>query len=139
MVQLHAFEHEANPRPTRDIDLLADARQRPSVTRRLGEVLDEPGGELADPPPTDPKLGYRFEIDGQIVDILAPDGLKSPALTIGNHETGEGSIPLGSTILRLLERSSRAWVGGIGFGGWRGRRWGSDVRPAVRFTSAWHS
>jgi hypothetical protein len=35
MVQLHAFEHGTDvPRPTMDIDILADARRVPSATER---------------------------------------------------------------------------------------------------------
>ena len=101
MVQLHAYEHSATPRPTRDIDLLGDARKQPSVTTLLGEAVEELGGELADPPSTDPKLGYRFVLDGQVVDILGSDGLRTPGITVGNRETIE--VPGGSQALNRSE------------------------------------
>lgn len=101
MVQLHAYEHAATPRPTRDIDLLGDARKRPSVTMLMGEAVEELGGELADPPSTDPKLGYRFVLDGQDIDILGSDGLRTPGLTVGDRETIE--VPGGTQALRRSE------------------------------------
>lgn len=101
MVQLHAFEHDATPRPTRDIDLLADARRQPAETERVGQLLDELGATPADPPSTDPTLGYRFDVAGQAVDLLGPDGLKSPPITLGNRETVE--IPGGTQALKRTE------------------------------------
>ena len=101
MVQLHAFEHGAATRPTRDIDLLADARRPPAETERVGELLDRLGATPADPPSTDRALGYRFSINGQTVDLLAPDGLKSPPATLDNRETVE--IPGGTQALRRTE------------------------------------
>ncbi len=101
MVQLHAFEHAASPRPTSDIDLLGDARARPSVTEHLGEAINELGGELVERPATDPKLGQRFEIDGQTIDILGPDGLKTSPRTLGKQVTVE--IPGGTQALRRAE------------------------------------
>jgi len=101
MVQLHAYEHAASPRPTSDIDLLGDARARPSVTEHLGQAIDELGGELVDPPSTDPKLGQRFEIDGQTIDVLGPDGLKASPRTLGKQVTIE--IPGGTQALHRSE------------------------------------
>jgi hypothetical protein len=37
MVQLHAYEHAANPRPTTDIDLLGDARATFAAWNRTGK------------------------------------------------------------------------------------------------------
>lgn len=111
MVQLHAYEHGANPRPTADIDVLADARGRPSMTRRLAERLDELGGHLVDPPATDPNLGYRFRVDDQIVEILGPDGLKAPPRTLGRYETIE--VPGGSQALNRTEAITIAVDGGV--------------------------
>ena len=110
MVQLHAYEHAASPRPTSDIDILADARGRPSMTRRLAERLDELGAELADPPTTDPNLGYQFEVDDQTVEILGPDGLKDPARTLGKYETIE--VPGGTQALNRTETVTIAIDGG---------------------------
>ncbi|MEX2448401.1 MAG: nucleotidyl transferase AbiEii/AbiGii toxin family protein [Solirubrobacterales bacterium] len=101
MVQLHAYEHAADPRPTRDIDLLGDARAKPSVTEHLGKAIDELGGELVEPPSTDPEFGQRFEIDGQTIDVLAPDGLKALPRTLGKQVTAE--IPGGTQALRRSE------------------------------------
>jgi hypothetical protein len=74
MVQLFAFEFEAEARPTGDIDFLGDARREPRMTRRAAEIVMERGGEMAMPPRTDPELAYRFEIGGQVVEILGPEG-----------------------------------------------------------------
>lgn len=101
MVQLHAFEHAANPRPTADIDLLGDARARPSVTEQVGRAIDELGGGLVDPPSTDPQLGQRFEIDGQTIDVLGPDGLKTAPRTLGKQVTVQ--IPGGTQALHRSE------------------------------------
>lgn len=87
MVQLLAYEHGAESRPTTDIDLLGDARRRPSGTRSLAETLDELGAEMAIPPSTDPRSGYKFELDGEIIEVLGPDGLKSEPKTIGEYES----------------------------------------------------
>lgn len=110
MVQLHAYEHAARPRPTSDIDVLADARGRPSMTRRLAERLDELGADLVDPPVTDPNLGYRFAVDDQIVKILGPDGLKAPPRTLGRYETIE--VPGGTQALERTETVAISIDGG---------------------------
>lgn len=101
MVQLHAYEHASSPRPTSDIDFLADARGRSSLTRKLAAKLEKLGARLADPPTTEPNLGYQFELDGQIVEILGPDGLKTPPRTIGKLETIE--VAGGSQALNRTE------------------------------------
>lgn len=65
MVQLHGFEHAANPRPTSDIDILADSRRRPSMTRQLAETLDELGAKLAQtrrPPSQTSAISSRLTI-----------------------------------------------------------------------------
>jgi hypothetical protein len=101
MVQLHAYEHAANPRPTSDIDLLGDARVKPSITEQIGKTINALGGQLVDPPPTDPQLGYRFEINGQAIDVLATDGLRTSPRTLGKRETAQ--IPGGTQALRRAE------------------------------------
>jgi len=113
MVQLHAFEHAASPRPTSDIDLLGDARARPSVTEHLGQAINELGGELVEPPSTDPKLGQRFEIDGQTIDVLGPDGLKASPRTLGKQVTVQ--IPGGTQALRRSESVEVSIDGGPPF------------------------
>lgn len=87
MVQLLAYEHGAESRPTTDIDLLGDARQRPSGTQTLAETLDALGAEMATPPSTDPRSGYKFKLDGETIEVLGPDGLRSDPQTIGTFET----------------------------------------------------
>lgn len=89
MVQVHAFGHGVAPRPTRDIDLLGDARSKPSATEQLAGAVTELGAEPETPPATDPKLGCRFEMGGLLVEILGPEGLKTRAKTLGGLETIE--------------------------------------------------
>jgi hypothetical protein len=84
MVQLHGFEHDDDPRPTADIDLLAGAKRPPRMTEEMAELLVGRGAEISDPPRSDPRLGYRFEIEGEIVELLGPDGLRhDPKTTAG--------------------------------------------------------
>jgi hypothetical protein len=101
MVQLHAYEHAATPRPTEDIDVLGDARRRPRATEELARIVTELGGEPDVPPTTDHQLGYRFGVGGQLVEILGPDGLKSPPKTVGGLETIE--VQGGTQALRRAE------------------------------------
>jgi len=82
MVQLHAFEHDDQLRPTVDIDLLGAARKPPAMTEQIASLLVERGAEVAMPPRSNPEVGYRFELDGEIVEILGPDGLKSDPKTL---------------------------------------------------------
>lgn len=76
MVQLHAFEHGGDSRLTIDIDFLGDSRRRPAMTVRMAEMLDERGAEMAMPPRGNQSLGYKFEIDGSVVEILGSDGVR---------------------------------------------------------------
>lgn len=82
MVQLHAHEHDDDLRPTADIDLLGDARKPPAMTKQIAALLDERKAEIAMPPRSDPRLGYRFELDGEVVEVLGPDGLKNDPRTL---------------------------------------------------------
>ncbi|HEY5261192.1 MAG TPA: hypothetical protein VIJ33_03705 [Solirubrobacteraceae bacterium] len=75
MVALFAIEAQQNQRATTDIDVLADARARPSGTTWAADHLTALGATLHEPQAFDPDHGFRFELDGQIVDVLAPDGL----------------------------------------------------------------
>lgn len=109
MVQVHAFGHGVAPRPTRDIDLLGDARSRPSVTEQLAGAVTELGGEPETPPATDPKLGYRFEMGGLLVEILGPEGLRTPAKTLGGLETIE--VRGGTQALRRAQSVSISVAG----------------------------
>lgn len=100
MVGLYAIEAGRIPRYTHDIDILGDARQRPSGTevvtsrlRQLGASRPEIGGFEAE-------KGFRFDVEGHLVDVLAPDGLGRRAMTDAQFETIQ--IPGGS---QALERS----------------------------------
>lgn len=101
MVQLHALEHRSTSRLTDDIDLLGDSRQRPSLTRRISELLQSNGAKMDPPPRSNGNLGYRFEIDGAIVEVLGPDGVKTDPRTVGKHTTV--AIPGGTQALNRSE------------------------------------
>ena len=78
MVALFAIEAEQIQRPTSDIDILADARQRPSATERVTSRLLDLGATRATISGWKAEKGFRFEVDGSLVDVLAPDGLGHP-------------------------------------------------------------
>jgi hypothetical protein len=101
MVQLHGHEHGDDLRPTIDIDLLGAARQPPAMTEQIAAVLAKRGAELAMPPRSDPQLGYRFELDGEIVEVLGPDGLKKEPKTLPGMTTIE--VSGGTQALRRTE------------------------------------
>jgi hypothetical protein len=101
MVQLHAFEHGDEPRPTVDIDLLGGAKRPPRMTEAMASLLVERGAEVAEPPRSNPNLGYRFELEGDTVEILGPDGLRSDPQTIGGLTTFQAAG--GSQVLRRAE------------------------------------
>lgn len=84
MVQLHGFEHDDDPRPTADIDVLGGARKPPRMTEEMAALLVERGAEVATPPRSNPELGYRFEFEGATIELLGPDGLRrNPKTTAG--------------------------------------------------------
>lgn len=103
MVALFAIEAGQIARPTTDIDILGDARQRPSgtewVTARLLDELDATRHEIAG---LGARKGFRFEVDGHVVDVLAPDGMAKPAMTSRRFQTIQ--IPGGSQALARTER-----------------------------------
>jgi hypothetical protein len=101
MVQLHAFEHYDGPRPTADIDLLGGAKRSPRMTEAMASLLVERGAEIAEPPRSNPGLGYRFEFEGETVELLGPDGLRSDPKTIGGLSTFQAAG--GSQALRRTE------------------------------------
>jgi hypothetical protein len=101
MVQLHAFEREDEPRPTADIDLVGGAKRSPRMTETMASQLVDRGAELADPPRSSPDLGYRFELEGETVELLGPDGLRSDPRTIGKLKTFQAAG--GSQALRRTE------------------------------------
>jgi hypothetical protein len=102
MVQLHAYKHAATSRPTDDIDILSDTRKK--ATKRIARILNRLG-DMATPPVTAPRLGYQWTVDGQLVELLAPDGLKADPRTVGKHETIRVD---GGT--QALQRSELVWV-----------------------------
>jgi hypothetical protein len=99
MVQLHALEHSVTSvRVTKDIDLLGQTRP-PGKLQALDESLRKENFSLrgmdAD------GYGHRYERDGLIVDLLAPDGLGTPPkLPSGAKAIG---IPGGSQALTRSE------------------------------------
>ncbi|HEV2858240.1 MAG TPA: hypothetical protein VGW80_07550 [Solirubrobacterales bacterium] len=91
MVQLHGLEHGDELRPTVDIDLLGAARKPPAMTEEMASLIAEMGGKVATPPRSKPDVGYKFELDGETVEILGPDGLKSDPKTLGKLTTFQAS------------------------------------------------
>jgi hypothetical protein len=103
MVGLFAYEHGRSARTTTDIDILGDARKRPSVTELLARRLSDLKATVQRPSGLDHELGYQFNLDGHVIEILGPDGMskKAPPRTIGKLETI--SIPGGSQAFGRLE------------------------------------
>jgi len=102
MVALYAIESGQIARPTVDIDILGDARQRPSGTEWIAERLrDELGATPHERSGLEGERGFRFGVAGQIVDVLAPDGLGRPAMT--GHRSQAIPIPGGSQALTRTE------------------------------------
>jgi hypothetical protein len=99
MVQLHALEHAVRDvRATQDIDVLGQARP-PGALRAIDRSLRDDNFELAGADVDG--YGYRYERNGLLVDVLAPDGMgKPPAPGSGVKAVG---IPGGSQALRRSE------------------------------------
>ncbi|MGA9875547.1 MAG: hypothetical protein WBQ21_07045 [Solirubrobacteraceae bacterium] len=102
MVALFAIEKQQAQRATTDIDLLTDARARPSGTAWATARLKALGATSHKLQSSELERGFRFDLDGQIVDVLAPDGLGlSGATTIGKLKTIQ--IPGGTQALIRTE------------------------------------
>lgn len=102
MVALFAIEAQQAQRATTDIDVLADARARPSGTAWATGRLEALGATLHEQQEFEGEHGFRFALDGQIVDVLAPDGLgRSGAITTGKLQTIQ--IPGGTQALNRIE------------------------------------
>src|SRR5215218_5734499 len=99
MVALFAIEAGQISRPTADI--LGDARQRPSATESITRQLTELGATRHEIGGFESEKGFRFAVDGQVVDVLAPDGLGRPAMTDAQFQTIQ--IPGGSQALSRTE------------------------------------
>lgn len=98
MVQLHALEHHVAVRVTKDIDLLGQARP-PGKLEAIDRALRGESFELAGL--DQDGYGYRYERDGIVVDLLAPDGMRTPP-TIRQGVRAIG-IPGGSQALARSE------------------------------------
>ena len=102
MVALFAIEAQQAQRATTDIDVLADARARPSGTAWATRRLEALGATVHELQPSERERGFRFDFDGQVVDVLAPDGLgPSGATTTGKLQTIQ--IPGGTQALNRTE------------------------------------
>ncbi|HEX6456075.1 MAG TPA: hypothetical protein VF009_06100 [Solirubrobacterales bacterium] len=101
MVQLHGLEHADELRPTVDIDLLGAARKPPTMTEEIASLLAERGAQVAVPPRSNSTLGYRFELDGEVIEILGPDGLRNDPKTLAGLTTFQASG--GTQALRRTE------------------------------------
>lgn len=101
MVQLHGFERGRAVRPTADLDLLGDSRRRPAMTERITEILVERGGEIEIPSVSNEKRGYRFTLEGEVVQVLGSEGVRGDPRTTGSHVTVQ--VPGGTQALRRAE------------------------------------
>jgi hypothetical protein len=101
MVALFAMQAAQRPRVTTDIDVLANARSRPSGTTWATQRLEAMGATLTNVDGLDGQRGFRFQLDDQIIDVLAPDGLGRAARTGGKLETIQ--IPGGTQALQRIE------------------------------------
>lgn len=101
MVELHAIERGRASRLTTDVDFLGDSRRRPAMTVRMAEVLKERGAEMAMPPVSNEDLGYRFEVEGSIVEILGSEGVRRDPKTLGRYTTFQ--VPGGTQALARSE------------------------------------
>lgn len=117
MVQLHATRHnQLEIRVTVDVDILADSRRRPSGTERIGAQLERIGFV---PAPAhilrNPTTAFRFERDGVVVDLLAPDhgGERTPPMSVRGFQTlevagGTQALARSETVVVRLDDSEVA-------------------------------
>jgi hypothetical protein len=111
MVQLHAFERGVlDVRATKDVDVLGQARPQGALAA-IDAALQREG--FTDVPPDLDGYARRYERDGLIVDVLAPDGVK-PAPALGRGRVAIG-VPGGSQALARQEevtvrRGGRAFM-----------------------------
>jgi hypothetical protein len=99
MVQLHALEHNMDDvRATVDIDVLGQARP-PGPLQAIDRALIDAG--FSAHPPDGDNYAHRYERDGVIVDVLAPDGIR-PAPMLDSSRRAVG-IPGGTQALARSE------------------------------------
>jgi hypothetical protein len=102
MVQLHPLEHgSGDVRPTLDIDVLGQGRP-PGAIPAIDKALRADGFTAVEPDAEG--YAFRYERDGVVVDLLAPDGIKPPPKFGGLKAIG---IPGGS---QALQRSGPVTV-----------------------------
>lgn len=73
------------------------------------EVLTELGAEMALPSRDSERLGYRFELDGSVVEILGSEGMRKDPNTLGTYTTIQ--IPGGTQALRRSETIQVSLIG----------------------------
>jgi hypothetical protein len=99
MVQLHALEHRVTDvRITGDIDVLGQARPQGALSS-IDAALRRENFKLVGPDLDG--YAHRYERDGIIVDVLAPDGITPPP-EIGTGRKAVG-VPGGSQALARAE------------------------------------
>lgn len=99
MVQLHAFELGVDDvRATTDVDVLGQARPQGALAA-IDAALTREG--FRDAPPDLDGYAHRYERDGLIVDVLAPDGVR-PAPPLGRGRVAVG-VPGGTQALARQE------------------------------------
>lgn len=99
MVQLHAIEQGAHDvRATQDVDVLGQVRPR-STLLAIDQALTREGFVAAPPDPAG--YAHRYERDGLVVDVLAPDGTRT-APSFGSGRSAIG-VPGGSQALSRSE------------------------------------
>lgn len=57
------------------------------MTEQLALILKHLGAELHLPSSTDAKIGYKFDVQGETVEVLGPEGLRDYPRTLGSFET----------------------------------------------------
>jgi hypothetical protein len=71
------------------------------MTGRIAALLQGYGAKMRMPPRSSKDLGYMFELDGAIVEVLGPDGVGANPKTIGRYTTFQ--VPGGTQALHRSE------------------------------------
>jgi len=79
------------PRTTKDMDILVDLRLVPKGLRSMTRLVEGMGFRLKGVSPEG--IGHRFERDGLVIDLLAPDGMGERA-DIGTVGSAVNSRPM---------------------------------------------